>query len=749
MRVTFGCLLGLSIMSIIRHLVATTLVFIVFSDRLPAQSVTPEKVFVGEYTQLATFGFSNEDVAECKPWVQGPLWNQGVSTKFDWSWPPGRVWYQFRTPGVYRDSAVYSVLYPKGQCGSSSLYTLHVEVTVYSDSCIRLLPRTLSTSLVPDVVSGGWNGTIAQSYRNKIAIPTTFSNWRLELDSSRLPEIDVVLDAQRDSLIFAPFESRTIEHVLTIRRGPIYADATYHGAITVDVSNADGDSTYRTPIALHVSKPVWDPEFGFEADTIEMRSEAGNDVHDTITLRTNALTESHHLTELAGNFRASVPGLGVGANIAIPITASARTAGVYFERLKYVCALRDHNGDVRRDSDVVWLRLVVTGTDGEHVWKGTDGRFTNSRSVAVAPDHSVIAASNELYRSTDRGHSWEILSSPDSEYTLLGVTESGTLFVVGSDRLLMYTADRGLTWDTAKIGTQIYWYQYYFLPYEISRLMVTGNIAYAWGSKLYQSSPRGDLAYSEGAVRSVDQGKVWSGYEVAIPGRYLSNFGAVTSDSSGTLLAASGRTVVHELTRRHWDFETSITHLAVDGNGTFYALTRDGLFRSTDIGFTWERRGGVIDSANGLCAMPNGILYISTAHRGVYRSFDGGLEWESANRGLGTLRITGMDLQPGEPIYLATNRGGVYRSIELVPPYSTASVRTLEPPVLAVVRSNEQGHDIKLLEGASIGRVVDVLGREIKPNAPLEGYHFIPRTGSIVFVLVERGQDRQVLKLGR
>jgi ligand-binding sensor domain-containing protein len=77
-----------------------------------------------------------------------------------------------------------------------------------------------------------------------------------------------------------------------------------------------------------------------------------------------------------------------------------------------------------------------------------------------------------------------------------------------------------------------------------------------------------------------------------------------------------------------------VVGLAVDGGGSVYAARNDDIFRSDDGGTSWVNVtqgsvGSTFFSIYCLYVTPGGDLYVGTASRGVYWSFDGGVTWNN------------------------------------------------------------------------------------------------------------------------
>ena len=101
-----------------------------------------------------------------------------------------------------------------------------------------------------------------------------------------------------------------------------------------------------------------------------------------------------------------------------------------------------------------------------------------------------------------------------------------------------------------------------------------------------------------------------------------------------------------------------------------------GLFKTTDAGKTWiilledEFVSAIAVSPSNpdiiYAGCPDHNYHDLSRGRGVYRSKDGGANWEFVNKGLSSLRINCLSVSDGSPVivYCGTGGNGLYRNIE-------------------------------------------------------------------------------------
>jgi hypothetical protein len=147
----------------------------------------------------------------------------------------------------------------------------------------------------------------------------------------------------------------------------------------------------------------------------------------------------------------------------------------------------------------------------------------------------------------------------------------------------------------------------------------------------------------------------------------------------------------------HWqntglnDAEISLITIDPINPGTLYAEALPfpdtdndrGLYKSTDFGASWfqvnnglpDPRGGTLTA---LIVDPNnsGVLYAGVSPGGVFRSLDGGMNWNSFSEGLEDLNVRSLAIVPGSTTtLLAATNASVYRTYDDVPLLSTDSAR--------------------------------------------------------------------------
>ncbi len=106
---------------------------------------------------------------------------------------------------------------------------------------------------------------------------------------------------------------------------------------------------------------------------------------------------------------------------------------------------------------------------------------------------------------------------------------------------------------------------------------------------------------------------------------------------------------------------------------TLFAGRRDGLWKSRDGGLSWSPMSypGPVPLAIAVAKSQPDVIYLATSRRGIHKSTDGGYEWVEASKGLpkaragdrpAEIRTLAVDPDDDNVAYAALARHGVYRT---------------------------------------------------------------------------------------
>ena len=269
---------------------------------------------------------------------------------------------------------------------------------------------------------------------------------------------------------------------------------------------------------------------------------------------------------------------------------------------------------------------MYKSTDQGNSWKQINTGLSNLNVLDIAIDPStpatLYAASNDLEKSTDGGHSWNY-GKKSNKHFLNNVTldprSPNILYTCPSK----YTdsTDGGALYKNVNSGEEYKWEE------------LGGGCS---GKVFIVIEPNSKTFYS-GGKKSTDEGKTWQ---------------TIWNSSFGTL-----------------------DSLTLQGSTLYVQTEDDKLYKSANVGSTWtllkygkHNKFDIVSKIYHkrflriLVEDPNNsnIIYIGTS-KGVIKSTDGGDSWESA--GLGDKEIKSLAIDD-DTLYAGTNKDGVFKSTE-------------------------------------------------------------------------------------
>lgn len=298
--------------------------------------------------------------------------------------------------------------------------------------------------------------------------------------------------------------------------------------------------------------------------------------------------------------------------------------------------------------------------------------------VAIAPHPKnpdiIYAATNEsLYKSRDRGNTWNKVTTDLSSFRVLSLGvdphSPANVFAGTMGDAVYKSPDGGQSWLAHNAGLKEHVSvvnQFLFHP-------LTPDLIYA--------------ATTVGAFRSKDGGRYWEErmhgmkevhyvVTIAMDARnpdvlYAGTTGGVYKTTDGAAMWGLVNNGLIPKEKLDAAMALGVNSLVTDPKlpGTVYAGTTNGLFKTTDAGASWSRiESGLADTyISALLVDPSNpnIVYAGT-RRGVHKTTDGGAAWKLASEGLTTLNIRAMALSPVDPhtVFAGTNGSGLFRSTD-------------------------------------------------------------------------------------
>ena len=235
--------------------------------------------------------------------------------------------------------------------------------------------------------------------------------------------------------------------------------------------------------------------------------------------------------------------------------------------------------------------LVFAG-DGTTIWKSTDGGKTweslsgiqgNVTSISAIDNRLFAVVNFQVWTSADQGDSWSRISSAPKLVAITTDSESSKIYGFDAEGNLYIGSNNGTTWDKTTGPEQA----------GIS----SATIASVDPLVIFGSSPAGVFVGTQGA------------------------WGSANGTVNGALPTKNVRYVAYD--RSSGERGT----LPNGGNiqGTLYAATDMGLFKSTDYGTSWVKIGLSKDLR--ALAIGDDVMYAVDSAGNIYVSHDKGVSW--------------------------------------------------------------------------------------------------------------------------
>ena len=322
------------------------------------------------------------------------------------------------------------------------------------------------------------------------------------------------------------------------------------------------------------------------------------------------------------------------------------------------------SGNGNRENSSVWGTAADPQNDIESDnigWTQTNGPYGGTvMALHATPEGTLFAGTGGgIFRSTDGGNTWVSVSEglrvpPARELPgILVLTQKGHTLYAGTSSNIFYSTDSGDSWQQlARFQDEIVF---------ISGIAFIGDTIYV------------GRYMEDGVFFSDDNGKSWTQIDSGLTDR-----GGPRLITSGTTLFAqmwdhvfrlkAGEKSWTQLTlndpRTKSTLEPDIRRFAVSGETIYAATANGGLFRSTDMGNSWEsiKPKSMQRSYDALAAVGNTVFYISDGR--VFRSTDTGNLWTTFNTNLTEhLAVLSVTVLSESTLYVGTSNG-VFRSTD-------------------------------------------------------------------------------------
>ena len=314
---------------------------------------------------------------------------------------------------------------------------------------------------------------------------------------------------------------------------------------------------------------------------------------------------------------------------------------------------------------------ILYGLFNDQLWRSGDrgatwelrptpfSRYNPFLEVSRSGDIYLSASSGNdtaIYRSSDHGDSWMIVPSPPGGTLALGclsIAPDGTL-IAGRLGGIWRTTNDGATWVKMPLALAVF---------EHAEVLVASGGGRLWAV----IAPYARLATSN------DNGATWRSLQsIGIPSSTPSN-NLVTTSRGALLLSTEVGIYLSGDLGEHWSIVSPKQGLAgacwvaASPSGTTFGISGD-LRRSLDDGLTWTTSLSAASAASitVLVGTADGTTMLAGTVAGIFRSSDGGTSWLSGGAGLPEQYTAGTIFRgTGRTLFVSgSDAGGVYRSLD-------------------------------------------------------------------------------------
>jgi len=262
---------------------------------------------------------------------------------------------------------------------------------------------------------------------------------------------------------------------------------------------------------------------------------------------------------------------------------------------------------------------VLRSTDNGNSWENKSnglGAYDEPHAFTVDYENNIYTATSfgSIFKTTDQAENWIQIFSNYNILFSISVSQEGYIFAGGWYDKIFRSTNGGSSWDTLVVSGD---------SEQIITSINTDLEDYIFAGTW------GDPRFDKDVFRSSDNGESWEA-------------------------------VNNGLT------DLSITSLFVDKGSNLYAGTESGsAFRSLDLGESWIQIGPIISQVNDIIIDENNIIFAGTENE-VYRSTDLGLSWEYSSDGITGHNIISLAYNTNGDIWAVASYvdGGIFRSTD-------------------------------------------------------------------------------------
>ena len=269
--------------------------------------------------------------------------------------------------------------------------------------------------------------------------------------------------------------------------------------------------------------------------------------------------------------------------------------------------------------DIIFLGTLIgvyRSIDGGENW--TEINSSNVSSIVINSNHDIFAGNQQgVFRLDNNGNDWTLIGAAHDGTNYLAIDANDNIFGTFYTGGLYRSTDTGINWT--KVND--------------SWLSITSNkLGFIFGGTEYLDT----MNYKSGIFLSTDKGDNWSEiYHYSTT--YNNNNSLWQYQSTGaTAVSPNGHIFVGVNDYYYgYDEQVIIDHL------------NSKVIKSTDYGNSWSSSNIYMgdnesNAITNIAINSNGVIFVGTSEKGVYRSTDEGLNWTNINNGFPIKDINGQ-----------------------------------------------------------------------------------------------------------
>ncbi len=310
--------------------------------------------------------------------------------------------------------------------------------------------------------------------------------------------------------------------------------------------------------------------------------------------------------------------------------------------------------------------VTVKTTDGGANWVPVNNYCGASlKHISGNGDFLVASGSGGLMiRSTDFGESWDIITDvPSSSLYDIEIAAPGTVYASGYDGLLFKTADSGLNWDISYVSTG----------------KVTPNVQDIY----FLNENLGYAAHSYGLVsKTTDGGATWNASIPDTASPSTTNYGVTfINENLGFVVGklANGVDMINRTTDGGNTWTRKINTTFETMRHVDFANTNNGVIVGDDLSIVYTTDGGESWTTSSFnTTLPGGDLtdlrkvefldaqtVIAAGNAAMYKSKDGGANWDYIEIDGLNERITGLSFSDSQSGYAVGTKSGTDAAVSI------------------------------------------------------------------------------------